>query len=293
MSAPAAPGAPISAAAAWSFIRRRWQWVAGAAVGTGVAAYAATFLMVPLYGVQTTALPAEEQRSGGGALGALGSQLGAIAGLAGIQMSGGGDRMEALEVLRSRDFMRAFITELGLLTVLFADDWDAEHSRWLTRSGEPRTINEAVERFRKDVCRISDDKRTTLVTIAITWRDRERAAAWANDYLHMANEVLRGRAMARAEHSRKFLEHELTVTSVVEARQAITHMIEVQINTQMLASIGAEYAYKVVDRAVPPDPKDVVSPRRLVLTLIGMLVGAALGAIAAALASRRAEQRAV
>jgi uncharacterized protein involved in exopolysaccharide biosynthesis len=289
VSAPDPVGAVLTPAALWRILRRRGALIAAAGLGLGLATLAATFLMTPLYSVQTTALPADEQRTSGGPLSSLTSQLGGLASLAGIQLSaGGGDRMEALEVLRSRDLMRGFISDRGLLEVLFQDDWDAEHARWRTRSGEPRTINEAVERFRKDVCRISDDKRTNLVTVAVTWRDRAVATEWANEYLRRANEALRRRALTRAEHALNYLEHELASTQVVETRQAMSRLIEVQLNTRMMANLGEEYAFKVVDRAVAPDRKDVVSPRRVVLALIGALVGGALGVFGAALLDRRA-----
>jgi uncharacterized protein involved in exopolysaccharide biosynthesis len=291
MTAPDLQGDVVTLAALWASVRRHWKLVAVLPLGVGLTTFAVTFLMTPLYSVQTTALPAEEQRAGGGPLGALGSQLGALAGLAGIQLTGGGDRMEALEVLRSREFMAAFIADLSLLKVLFQDDWDPQHTRWLTRSGVPRTMNEAIDRFRKDVCRVSDDKRTNLVTVAITWRDRDIAAQWANEYLRRANEALRRRALTRAEHSLNYLEHELATTQVFETRQAMSRLIEVQLNTRMLANLGAEYAFKVVDHAVAPDPKDIVSPRRILLGLIGALVGGAFGLFGAALLDRRGSPR--
>ena len=51
----------------------------------------------------------------------------------------------------------------------------------------------------------------------------------------------------------------------------------------MIATVTPEHAFRVVDRALPPDPDDVVYPRRMLLIGGGLMAGL-LAAVFAGLA---------
>jgi uncharacterized protein involved in exopolysaccharide biosynthesis len=65
-------------------------------------------------------------------------------------------------------------------------------------------------------------------------------------------------------------------------------LIENETKTLMLANARAEYAFTVVDPAVPPERK--ISPHRSIYVLFGSFVGAAVGLFVAYL--RRARRAA-
>ena len=70
---------------------------------------------------------------------------------------------------------------------------------------------------------------------------------------------------------------------MVAAREAISHLMESQIKQRMLADVSREYSFRTVDRAMPPDVDDVLSPKRTLMALEGLLLGigiAVLGAFA-------------
>jgi uncharacterized protein involved in exopolysaccharide biosynthesis len=103
---------------------------------------------------------------------------------------------------------------------------------------------------------------------------------------------MRSRAITRAEASVRFLEKELQTTSTVEVRNAISRLLENEVKQRMLADVTPEYAFTVVDRALPRDEDDTVGPSRLTLLIAGPFVGFGLGAIAAVVSRRRRSESA-
>lgn len=73
----------------------------------------------------------------------LGGQLGGLAAIAGVAPRGG-DVAEAIATLKSRELARAFIEDEGLLTVFFADEWDAQNERWLNDGVGTRATRSSI-----------------------------------------------------------------------------------------------------------------------------------------------------
>jgi LPS O-antigen subunit length determinant protein (WzzB/FepE family) len=117
--------------------------------------------------------------------------------------------------------------------------------------------------------------------VTIEWRDPVQAADWANTLVARLNAEMRSRAIANTTASVGFLEAELKTTPTVETRQAISRIIAAKINQRMLANITEEYAFRVVDKALPPDPRDMVRPKRPVLLALGPILGLLVGAFIA------------
>lgn len=256
-------------ASAW---RRRWWLVA--CVSTFVAASVALALYLPrIYQASTVLVPASPTSGlGGGLSSALGS-LGGIASLAGIDLNEGSERAEeVMAVLKSREFIERFIREKQLLPRLFPDDWDEQAGAW-NEGTRPHTLAEAHKYFTRRIMAIDRDKGSGLITLSIDWRDGEEAAAWANELVERVNAEMRKRALEQADRSMGFLEQEFKRTSLVGAQTAISRLMENQINQRMLANVTSEYAMRVVDRALPPDPRDPIKPRRVLIVAGGFVIG--------------------
>ena len=254
-------------------VAKRWWIVAGVVLATALFVTAA-FVMTPVYRASVLLIPASADRNSlSSTLNSALGQFGGLASLAGVSV-GAGDASteEALAVLRSRQFIDAFIADLNLLPELFADRWDPATKGWKPEAGKPPTAARAYRRF-MGICKIEQDKKTNIVTLQIDWRARDKVALWANELAGHLNSEMRNRAIRQAEASVKFLETELETTSVVETRQAINRLIESQIKQRMLASVSQEYAFRVVDRAVQPDIDDPVKPKKLTLLIMGPIVG--------------------
>jgi hypothetical protein len=104
----------------------------------------------------------------------IAGQLGGLAALAGVSVGGPGNA-EALAVLESRDFLRTFIEEHGILALLFEDQWDKERAAWRPEVGdEPPDVRDAIEYFRKSILKVHQNRETQLVTIAVEWTDPDQ-----------------------------------------------------------------------------------------------------------------------
>ncbi len=69
------------------------------------------------------------------------------------------------------------------------------------------------------------------------------------------------------------------MTSTMEARDAISRLMEAQVKQRMLANVTQDYSFRVVDRAIPPDKDDPISPQKALLLVSGVLLGLAVGIV--------------
>ena len=239
-----------------------------------LAAVAAAFLMTPIYRAEVVVAPVSEEKGGG--LSALAGQFGGLASLAGINLGGGGGKVEeAIAKLKSRAFTTAFIEEQGLMPVLFDELWDPAAKRWRVDSEDDiPTAWDAYKAF-DEIRSISEDKKTGIITLAIEWKDAELAARWANALVARLNKELQREAIEEARKSIAYLEQQLEQTSVIEMRQSIFRLIEAQTKNIMLANVRDEFAFKIIDKAVPPEEK--AKPKRKLMVALGLVLGLFVG----------------
>jgi uncharacterized protein involved in exopolysaccharide biosynthesis len=257
----------------------RW-WILASAVLFAAIAAAVAFLTTPTYRATTVLVAASTDKGGLGSLGSALGQLGGLASLAGVNVGAAdAQTQEALAVIQSREFTEAFIQDEQLMPKLYAARWDERARAWKGDRAEWPTLAQAFKRFDEHVRSVSRDKTTGLITLNIRWRDPVEAARWANTLVARLNAEMRSRAIARTSASLGYLEKELAVTSAVETRQAVSRLIEAQINQRMLANVTQEYAFRVVDRALPPDPLDIVWPQKALLLIAGPVFGVIFGAL--------------
>lgn len=230
----------------------------------------------------TVLVPAGAERGGlGGLLGSTLGSLGGLASMAGVNIGAGSNQTEeALAVLRSRQFNEDFILERGLLPELFAADWDATAKQWRGGAGNTPEMSEAVRRFVM-LRKVAQDRKTNLVTLQLDWTDPAKAAEWTNGLVSRLNAEMRDRAIDKAGASLQYLQKELEGTTEVGTRQAINQLIAAQINQRMLANVTQEYAFRVVDAAKLPGRRDIVGPRRAMITAAGLAFGGFLGVLVA------------
>jgi uncharacterized protein involved in exopolysaccharide biosynthesis len=240
------------------------------------------YSLAPKYRADVVVAPAE----GGGNVGDLGG-LGGLASLAGINLGGatGKKSQEALEYLKSRIFAAGFIQRHSLLPLLFANKWDSRRNQWRDPANAP-TIAEGVSKLTKRVTLIVEDKHTGMITVSVIWGDRIAAAEWANEMVSEADNALRERAIAEQNRSVDYLKSEAAQTNTVEIGNAISKLTETELKNAMVARTRDAYAFKVIDPAVPPDPKDKYSPNRPLIVAMGALVGFVVGVIIAATRAR-------
>jgi capsular polysaccharide biosynthesis protein len=265
----------IDLATLMSVVVRTWKLlVLLTLIGAAIAALI-SLLMPEIFRSQILVAPVAQ--SGNGIANGLKDEFGGLAALAGINIGEfGGRKEEYIATLSSAGFARDFITSQSLMPILFAKRWDSQTSAWRKGAKAP-VLEEGVKKFTEDVRSITEDRRTGLVTISVEWYSPQLAASWANRMIEMVNERLRGEATRNADRSIEYLNKELAKTGVVEIRQAIFRLIEQQVNNAMLANVQREYAFRVLDPAVPAEIR--ASPKRTVMTILGAIVGLFIGLI--------------
>lgn len=215
---------------------------------------------------------------GGGGISSMLSEFGGLASLAGLSVGGDSRKAEFVTVLQSALLTTTYIKNNNLLPVLFYKQWDTQNQRWKPLPADKMpTLWKANEFFRKKVRKINTDSKTGIVTMGVTWTDPQLAADWANGLVKMANEYLRNKAIALSDRNIAYLNEQAAKTDLVGARQAISSLLQTEINKQMLARGNEEYAFKVLDPAMPPERP--TTPPPLLLVLGGLLGGLMLTTI--------------
>ncbi len=264
-------------------LRRLWdgRWWIAISVATVTGAFIVlAYNMRPVYQVKVVLAPAANDRAGlAGSLGSSMGSLGGLAALAGINIGTGNSATEeALAVMRSREFTGKFITDLNLMPKLFENSWDPATRQWKGLAAQHPTLAQACRYFDHNIRKADFDRRTGLVTLTVEWVNPSEAALWANELVARLNSEMRARAMEQSNAAVTYLEKELSTTSTIETRMAISRLMESQVNQRMFASVSREFAFRTVDRAMPPDLKERIRPNRPLLAVIGMMLGFLLGA---------------
>lgn len=266
---PDAPGKSVSLRELWLLVWRRKLIVAAVTAVFALGSITYALLADEVYRAEVLLAPAEEASAP-----AIGGQLGGLAALAGFNVNEGGG-VEALAVLRSRDFAREFIEHHALLPLFFEDDWDQAGQRWRMEDPEAAPdVRDGVRFFHEKVLTVQEERGTGLVTLAVEWTDPEIAAEWAGTLVRRLNNRLRERALAEAQTNIDYLQSELATTSLVTLQESIGRLLESELQKLMLARGNEEFAFTVLDPAEPP--KHRVRPKRTAIVILGTILGGLL-----------------
>jgi LPS O-antigen subunit length determinant protein (WzzB/FepE family) len=255
-------------------VSQGWKWLVSAAALGFCAAYAASYLMQPAYRADVIVLP--ENRAAGqedSMFSGLVGDTGVLGGLAGLG-TGTPDRIEFLETLRSAGTARNFVREQGLIGIICGAHFATCYSRG--EGAAESNENAALLAFRRHILDVAEDKNKGIVRVTITWTDRKLAATWANDYVALANHELQGKAVAQARQRVGFLQRAASATEDQDLRSAIYKLMESQVRVEMLASTRPDYAFRIIDSAVPSDRRHPVRPLRALIAAIGGVAAFAL-----------------
>jgi uncharacterized protein involved in exopolysaccharide biosynthesis len=143
--------------------------------------------------------------------------------------------------------------------------------------GEVASLWLGVKDFREGVLLINEDPPRGVITVSMDWKDPEVAARWANAFVALTNEVLRNRAIEDSTRNIAFLNEQVQHTNVVEVQRVMYDLIESEMKTLMLANARAEFAFRVIDPAVPPEIR--ISPNRTIIVIAWGMAGGFVGLV--------------
>ena len=271
-----------------------WEGKTQIAAITSVFAIASIVIALMLPNIyRSEALLAPAAESEGGGLAALAGQFGGLASIAGINLSDGATdpTVVALEVLKSRRFVKSFINKHQLLLPLMAADgwtatsdtlefdndiYDIDNQEWVRNVSAPLKPKpsdiEAYEFFMDDVLSVSQDKKSGLVTIAIEFYSPSLAKQWVDWLVTDLNDYMRAKDLNNAERTISYLNEQLNSTSIADMQTIFFQLIEEQTKTIMLANVRQDYVLEVIDPAVVPE-KEAKPKRAMICVLITLLGG--------------------
>ena len=266
---------------------------------TGFAAICAFLYALLLPNIyESKALLAPKGESGAGGLAGLARQYGGLASLAGINIGGGGGEssksMMAQQKIQSLDFFTRHLYEKIVRDLMAVDHWDSgsgalvidpdvfdiKSQTWIREVSPPQRVKpsaqEAHEAF-LEVLSLSEDQKTSLITIAIKHQSPVVAQAWVALIIEAVTEELRSSDVEEAQGSIAFLEQQRAETSLVSLDEVFAQLIEEQTKTIMLANVSKDYVFSVIDPAVVPELKS--EPKRALISILGTLLGGMLGVL--------------
>jgi uncharacterized protein involved in exopolysaccharide biosynthesis len=202
-----------------------------------------------------------------------GGNLSNIASLVGLDV--GGARNEkavlALEVLRSRKFLTAFVDRRGIAVPLIAGKhledgklfldttrYDPATKTWhvVNRDG---TVGEPSQEMKfiglSTLIDVKTDLRTGISVVSVEFLSPTHAAQWANWLVEDLNNHMRALDAQSAGESIRFLEQQAANTSLVGLQQMFFGLIEEQTKNLMLTHVQKDYVFDIVDPAVVPEIK--------------------------------------
>ena len=212
--------------------------------------------------------------SGGGISIDNAGSFGGIASLAGIGIAGRNSDVSAnIATLKSRLFLMEYIKEDNLLEEIMSRDCGFYRNflNCTNQNGETPSLLEAYEKMADEIIGISEDKKTGLMTLSITWKDAEFAAYAANRIVKKANAFIKAKTVSQTNDSIKFLNDQVAQTSEVRIKELLYGLIEKELKKVKLTSVNDEFAFKIIDPALPPLKKN--GPRRLARIITGFVLG--------------------
>lgn len=225
----------------------------------------------------------------------LAREYGGLASLAGIDLGSDGvnETQIALAVLESRSFLIAFIRRHDLLVPLMAaKGWDHESGGWIidenvydlngrmwVRNVKPPktkrpTELEAYRELKKRIM-VAVDQDKGFVTVSLELMSPEATQEWLNKLIFDLNDHMRQREILEAERTVSYLQAQIGQTSIAEMQKVFYELIVSQTQRLMLAKVGTEYAFRVIDPPVIPEEK--TSPKRLRIMFLAAFLSGMLG----------------
>lgn len=260
-----------------------------------IAAVIAIFVainMPDIYRSYALLAPVQQQDSG---LGGMKSQLGGLAGLAGISLgSGAMDNTDlGLELLKSYQFFERFAQKQEILVPLMASEgWDRDNNTlilnpdkynestqtWVRTPKPPRgivpSLQEAHEEFLK-LIEIGQDIETGFITVSIEHYSPYLAKQWVDTLVDQINMDVKAIKVKEAENSIAYLNEQVASTQLTDLKIGIFELIQSQIEKIMIANSRQEYLFQTIQPAQVRELKE--KPRRSMIVILATVLGGFLG----------------
>lgn len=215
-----------------------------------------TYAIDPYFAAKTSLLP--PGASSGGAAAALASQFGGLASLAGINLPVGAGQAKPMAYLQSESMRNVLIDRFDLI-----------------KRYEAKLKEDAREALAAKV-KITEDKKTGLISIEVTDKDPAFAAQLANAHVEELQKVLNAQALEDARDRRQFLEKQIEEASKKPyqspvVRDAVLQGLIRQFETTRIEEAGAGNSARIQQVDVAQAPERKSGPKRALIAIISAL----------------------
>ena len=226
------------------------------------------------------------------------SQYAGLASIAGVSLPGSKSSSvtEVMEMIKSREFVNHLLTFEDILPSIMAPKsydinskelyfdskiYDSKIKTWTreptkNKRSKPSYL-EAHKEYLGSLLSISQDRETGFVSIKIN----HISPVFAKDFLALiineANTLKREKDIETSTKALSYLNKELSETPFVEIKGSINQLIEVQLETKMMAKVNEEYSLVIIEPPFIPEEK--AGPNRALICQLGTLLGGMLGMI--------------
>ena len=213
------------------------------------------------------------------------SRLNSVAQLTGLNLSSQSENKGAVvtETVKSREFVKHLMSFKDVLPGLMAFEAynkekraiDYDKSKYIPETNEwisTPSLIETHKEYTRNVVSIYQDKADTgFIYVSVTHPSPSFSKFLLELIVQEMNELVRQRDLKESENALSYLENELSNTKLIEMKQSINILIQSQLETQMMAKIGNDYVFRVIEPPFLPEEK--VAPRKKLITFLGTSLG--------------------
>jgi len=245
-----------------------------------------------IYSSQAVLVPQEQSKSSLGGLGAL-------AGMAGVDLGGGGEMSadQAYQLyLDDYSWMRKFLLETKLFEKMNAEDADKNYQFALgikgiynLKKGSPKSTFDSMtpeEREKllfstfqrvKGQLSISRDKKTSAITLSYSDSDAVLAKEVVAVFLQYASSSLRTNELSDMEKKTKYYDNELSRTEDLALKTQLSQLMSALIQKKVLAQSSDYYNIKLVTAPSVAYVQDKVGPKRGLIVVVSFVTSIIMG----------------
>lgn len=240
-----------------------------------------------IYKSEAILSPSSHEDSLSSKIGGL-STLGSFAGFS-MQQQTLSKSQEAIERIKSYEFFSSyFLPQIKLENIIAVEKWIPETNtliyddrlyldtsdEWIRSVDYPKTkipSNQEAYEIYKEILEIKEDNQTSFIKLSIKHHSPEVAKNWVLLIIKQINQIMRNIDIEIAEKSVSYLNQTAASTNIQSIKEAITTLLENQMQTLMLASSNEAYVFKTLDSPISPEYRS--EPNRVLICILGTLLG--------------------
>jgi uncharacterized protein involved in exopolysaccharide biosynthesis len=237
-----------------------------------------------IYTSKALLAPASQKDSLSSKIGNL-SPLASISGIS-LPSDTGSKSQEAIERIKSFEFFSTyFLPNINLEDIMATKKWIPEDNiliydsnvfnevtgKWVKKI-EP-SAQQAYEVYQQTMS-VTEDKKTSFITIRIDHHSPVISKEWASIIIKQINESMRKADEDASKKAISFLNERARSANVQFLKEAISKLLENQMQTLMLTTSNEYYVLKIIDSPIIPEKKS--KPSRAIICILGTLLGGML-----------------